>query len=389
LTRVAAPAVASEAAGKLTEGTAAQPWAEVGGALLGAGGATAGMRKFQELVAARAAAKLIPSTDDIKAAARGLYQHPDVAAVQIHPAAVSDLADTISTDLQHGPNSGFRPANEPKVFSAVDELNTAAKENRPATIADIDSVRQVLGGLAKEKDSIGQPTRQAAAASRAIDQVNDFLPNLKQPDLLAGDAAKANDILDTARQNWAAYKKASQVQNLAGNAELNAASSHSGANIQNATKQAFKPLLKNDAAKVASWTNEEKDALNSIVRGTWTGSAARAAGNVLGGGGGLGMLLGAGAGYEGGGIPGAIAGAAAGRAFKMIGNRSTLNAVDHLDTLIRSRSPEALKIAAQTPQMVQALPQKSVQALRNMIFLNPALRALNQPSGTIGQPGAQ
>ena len=389
LTRVAAPAVASEAAGKLTEGTAAQPWAEVGGALIGAGGMTAGMRKFQELAAAKKAASLIPSTDDIKAAARGLYQHPDVAAVQIHPNAVSDLADTITTDLQHGQNSGFRPANEPKVFSAVDELNTAAKENRPATVADIDSVRQVLGGLAKEKDAIGQPTRQAAAASRAIDQVNDFLPNLKQPDLLAGDAAKANSLLEQARANWAAFKKSSQVQNLASNAELNAASSHSGANIQNATKQAFKPLLKNDGAKVASWTDEEKDALNSIVRGTWTGNAARAAGNVLGGGGGLGMLLGAGAGYEGGGIPGAIAGAAAGRAMKMIGNRSTLNAVDRLDTMIRARSPEALKIAAQNPQAVQALPKNSIQMLRAMIAFDPTLRALNQPGGAIGQSGAQ
>ncbi|OSI66349.1 hypothetical protein [Bradyrhizobium canariense] len=389
LTRVAAPAVASDAAGKLAEGTAAQPYAELGGALLGAGGATAGMRKFQELVAARNAARLIPTSDDIKAASRGLYQHPDVAAVQIHPAAASDLADTISRDLQHGQNSGFRPANEPKVFNAVDELNTAAKENRPATIADIDSVRQVLGGLAREKDAIGQPTRQAAAASRAIDQVNDFLPNLKQPDLLAGDATKANSILEQARANWAAFKKSSQVQNLASNAELNAASSHSGANIQNATKQAFKPLLKNDGAKVASWTDDERAALNSIVRGSWTGNAARAAGNVLGGGGGLGMLLGAGAGYEGGGIPGAIAGAAAGRAFKMIGNRSTLNAVDHLDTLIRSRSPEAMRIAAQNPQIVQALPPKSIQMLRAIIAFDPTLRALNQPSGAIGQPNAQ
>ncbi|WP_145987055.1 hypothetical protein [Bradyrhizobium vignae] len=74
---------------------------------------------FQELVAARAAARLVPTTEEIKAAQRGLYQHPDVAAVQVHPAAVSDLAETISRDLQHGPNSGFRPANEPRVFNAI------------------------------------------------------------------------------------------------------------------------------------------------------------------------------------------------------------------------------------------------------------------------------
>jgi hypothetical protein len=170
---------------------------------------------------------------------------------------------------------------------------------------------------------------------------------------------------------------------------LNAASSHSGANIQNATKQAFKPLLKNDGAKVASWTDDEKEALNNIVRGTWTGHAARAAGNLLGGGGGLGMLLGAGAGYEGGGIPGAIAGAVAGRAFKMIGNRSTANAVQQLDTLIRSRSPAALKILAQNPQVVQALPPQSIKMLRAMIAFDPTLRALNQPGDAVGQSGAQ
>lgn len=388
-TRVAAPALASEGAGELTKGTAAEPYVRAGAALLAGAAVPAGVQKFQDMVAASKAAKLIPAAADIKAASRAAYQSPDVAAVQIHPDAVSDLADTINSDLQQGANSGFRPANEPKVFNAVDELNTAKNEGRPASVADLDNVRQVLGGLAKEKDAIGQPTRQSVAASRAMGHIDDFLPNLKQSDLLAGDATKANSVLDEARSNWAAYKNASQVKNLASNAELNAASSHSGANIQNATKQAFKPLLKNNAGKVASWSPEEKDALNSIVRGTWTGHAARAAGNVLGGGGGLGMLLGAGAGYEGGGVPGAIAGAAAGRAFKMIGNRSTLNAVSNLDNLIRSRSPAALKIAAQNPQAVQALPQKSIQTLRAMIAFDPTLRPLNQPSSAVSQPDSQ
>src|SRR5665213_237061 len=377
LTRVVAPAVASEAAGKLTEGTAAQPWAEVGGALVGAGGATAAVRKFQEMAAARNAARLVPTSDDIKAASRASYQHPDVAAVQIHADAVSDLADSIYSDLQHGPNSGFRPANEPKVFNAVDELRTAANEGRPAKIADLDNVRQVLNGLAKEKDAIGQPTRQLVAASKAIDHIDDFLPNLRQSDLLAGDAARANGILEDARTNWAAYKKSSQVQNLAGNAELNAASSHSGANIQNATKQAFKPLLKNVAAKVASWTDDEKSALNNIVRGTWTGHAARAVGNVLGGGGGLGMLASGAAGYEAGGVPGALAGALTGRALKMIGNASTRAAVNKLDFLIRTRSPIAVKLAAQNPQLAPSLPAKSIQGLRTLILADPALAQIS------------
>lgn len=388
-TRVVAPAVASEAAGKLTEGTAAQPYAELAGALAGGAGASMAANKLSALSAARGAAE-IPTVDEIKAAARAQYQHPDVQAVQIKPDVVSNLADTISSDLQHGQNSGFRPANEPKVFSAVDELKNAAAEGRPATVADLDSVRQVLGNAAKETDVTGSLTRQAVAANRAIDHIDNFLPSLQQPDLIAGDAAKANGILDTARQNWGAAKRAERVQTLAANAEINAASANSGGNLQNATKQAFKPLLKNDFAKASGYTDIEKQALNKIVRGTWTGTAARAAGNLLGGGGGLGMLAGGAAGYEEGGIPGAIGVGLAGRALKKIGTNSTLGAVRHLDGLLRSRAPEALKVAAQNPKIVQLLPSDSVKALRALIYATPELseqqkHSVNQARHTVSQ----
>lgn len=382
-TRVVAPAVASEAAGKLTEGTVAQPYAELAGALGGAALAPGALRKLSTLTA-RSTAGALPDVDAIKAAARAQYQHPDVQAVRINPDAVLDLSDRIKADLQHGPNSGFRPANEPKVFSAVQELGTAAEQGRSATVADIDNVRQVLGNAAKEKDATGSLTRQAVAANRAIDHIDDFLPTLRQADLLAGDASKANDILETARRNWGAAKRAEMVQTVAKNAEINAASSHSGANIQNATKQAFKPLLKNNYAKAGGYNDEEKAALDRIVRGTWTGSAARAAGNLLGGGGGLGMLIGGAAGYHEGGIPGAIAAGAAGRGLKMIGNKSTFNAVQRLDKLIRSRAPEAVKLAAQNPQLAAVLPPNSIKLLRTMILAEPALRTANQQRQPVG-----
>lgn len=380
-TRVIAPAIASEAGGAV-----AGPYGEVAGALLGAGGASAAAQKFKAMAAARALPDL--TSQEIKTAARAGYQHADVQAVQIKPDVVENLAGTIEQDLQHGTNSGFRAANEPKVFSAVDELRTAANEGRPATIADLDNVRQVLGNAAKEKDAIGQSTRQAVAAQRAIEHIDNFLPTLKQPDLIAGDAAKANSILEDARKNWGSYKKSSQVQTLLGNAELNAASANSGGNIQNSIKQAFKPLLKNNAAKVASWSDDEKAALNKIVRGTWTGTAARAAGNLLGGGGGLGMLASGAVGYHEGGIGGAIGAGLAGRALKKIGNASTFNAVSKLDRLIRSGSPAALKMAAQNPQVAAVLPPKSIQALRLLIAADPTLRHIQQQGQPVGQPAS-
>jgi hypothetical protein len=497
LSRVAAPAAAQEGARALTEGTAAQPYAEVAGALAGAGGASAVLSKLKAAQAARAGLSAIPESDALKAAARAQYHDPAVADVQIKQSAVSNLADTIVEDLQYGKNSGFRPSNEPKVFNAINELRTSPRTqdyiksaatkvndnifsginhaestqaaasskgmslddfidhhtdaqvqqgfltssgrfvdrnealkiarkidqiqpNGPATewwnegrpgillpgglstevlkntimkspssVTDLDNIRQLLGGLAKEKDAVGMPTRQAAAALRAMGHIDDFIPNLKQPDLLAGNSLKANEVLQNARGNWGAAKRSEQVQTLLSNAEINAASANSGGNIQNTVKQAFKPLLKNNGAKAVGYNDAEMAALNKIVRGTWGGTVARAAGNLLGGGGGLGMLAGGAAGYEAGGVPGAIAAGVAGRVLKKIGNRSTLNAVQNLDNLIRSRAPEAVRLAAQNPQVAQALPPASIRALRMLILTDPALRSQNQQSSPVGQPYAQ
>jgi hypothetical protein len=374
LTRVVAPAVASEAGGAV-----GGPIGEVAGALAGGAGASAAAQKFKAMAAARALPDL--TSQEIKTASRAGYQHPDVAAVKINPGAVDNLATTIESDLV---GQGYRPNNQSSVFQTVNELKGAPG---PVGVADLDAARKALGILAKEKDAIGQMTPQAAAASQAMGHIDRFLPNLSQADLLAGDATKANSILSDARGNWASYKKSSQVQNLLSNAELNAASANSGGNIQNSIKQAFKPLLKNGEAKVSSWSDEERAALNKIVRGTWTGSAARAAGNLLGGGGGLGMLASGAVGYHEGGVGGAIGAGLAGRALKKIGNASTFNAVKKLDTLIRSGSPEALKMAAQNPQVAAALPPKSVLALRALIAADPALRAAQQQSQPVSQTG--
>jgi hypothetical protein len=363
LTRVAAPVAASEVGRQV-----AGPYGEVAGALAGAASASTVAQRFNAAAKARSAA--VPTVDELKNAARTGYKSADVEAVRINPGAVDNLAATIENDLA---GQGFRPKGQAGVFDVVGELRGAPG---PVAVADLDAARKALGVIAKEKDAVGQATANATAARRAISHIDDFLPNLSQADLLAGDAAKANQILGEARQNWGAAKRSEQVQNLRANAEINAAAANSGQNIQNATKQAFKPLLKNNYAKAAGFDDAEKAALNRVVRGDWLGGAARFGGNLLGGGGGLGMLAGGVAGYEAGGAPGAIAAGLAGKGLKSIGNRATFNAVSRLDVLLRSRSPAALQLAAQLPpQVIAQLPKKSAAILAAMsaqpIFAQP------------------
>lgn len=366
LTRVAAPVAASEIGGQI-----AGPYGEVAGALAGAVGGTAAANRFKAMAAARNGAT--PTIDELKSASRAGYKDPEVAAVQIKPAAVDNLAAKIENDLV---GQGFRPNNQGQTFGIVNELKGAPGA---VGVADLDASRKALGIIAKEVDAVGMPTANAVSARAAIKHIDDFLPNLQQSELLAGDAAKANSILSDARQNWGAAKRAEQAQTLLANAELNAASANSGGNFQNSIKQAFKPLLKNNAAKAVGYNADELAALNKVVRGTWTGSAARAAGNLLGGGGGLGMLAGGAAGYEAGGVPGAIAAGVIGKSLKSVGAKSTFNAVKDLDKLLRSRSPAALAMAASLPpSVIQKLPAKS-KAILSAMSVQPLTNPVNQP----------
>ncbi len=367
-TRVAAPALASEAAGAITGDN---PYAKAAGALAGA---VASPAAFNRAVKAFRPAAAESTLADIKAASQAGYQHQDVKDVRFAGQPTEDLANTISTDLR---SSGFRPnieVNGRPVFGLVDEVRGASN------VADLDSVRRALGNIAKEKDAIGQSTSNATAAQQAIRHIDDFLPNLKQSDLLAGNAVRANAILEQARKDWGAYKRAQGVQTIAENAAVNASAAHSGGNLGNATRQAFKPLVKNNFAKAIGYTDEEKAALKQIVSGTWTGAVTRAAGNLLGGGGGLGMLAGGFGGYEAGGVPGAIAAGATGLALKKISNKSTLNSVARLDRMLRNRSPYAIQQAAQNPQIAQLLPPASVKRLQAMIAADPVLsQQVNAP----------
>lgn len=318
---------------------------------------------------AMASAVAAPTADALKTTARTQYNHPDVLGVQIRPETAVGLRNFIKNDLETGPNSGFRASTQPNTFSAINELTNplqsgAIAAGGPIKIADVDAVRKVLGRVSQD---FSRPS-DAAAAARATAHIDDFLTNLKQPDLIAGDAAKASAILQDARGNWGAGARSQEVTNTLGNAELNASSAHSGTNIDNATRQAFKPLLKDDARRLGGYSPAEIAQRSKIVSGTLPGNIARATGSILGGGGGLGALASAGAGYAAAG-PAGLAAPVAGYFAKTLGNMSTARSVNVLDEMLRSRSPLAQSAPVVQPTAMQTGAQHAafIAALRGIL----------------------
>ena len=367
--RAVLPGLASEGAGQATQGTAAEPWARIGGALLGAGAGGA---------LGRVAQAPVPTAEDLQSAISGAgrgYNSPAVQDLRLAPEAMSGLADKIQDDLLA---NKIDPLNAPYVSRSINQLGNGARFEEPTTqtntllsgpgyhiaddvsqpalyqIADIDLVRQSLG------DAPFEERRAAAIARSAIDN---YVGNIPQSDVVQGDAAAANQALSDARGNFAAMKRAQDVSSALGRAENQAGSTYSGHNLDNATRQQLRPILnqKEGVSKTPAfqdYTPDEIAALRGSVNGSFLRNTIRDVGKQLGGGGGLGNITaGLGTGvtaHEAGADPltsiglglGAMVG---GRALGGLANRMTAAEAERMAALLRSRSPLANQMRANAP----------------------------------------
>lgn len=346
-------ALGSEAAGQLTEGTALEGPARLAGAAIGGGAPRTAARGAP-------APKTAPTTQEILAESKRLYNHPAVEALELKPTSAVKAADDIGALLKASPNN-FRPITAPQTFEILNELKTPA--GGAVKVADIDSTRQALGVIAGD---FSHPTEQAAA-SRAIAAIDDWLANVLPTDVVKGDAAAASAALEEARGNYAAASRSDRVAGAEYRADMNASSAHSGSNIDNATRQAIKGILLNPK-KRRGFSDDEIEQMERIVKGTFTGNTARWLGKLFGHTG-IGGLMTGGAGFLAGGPAGAVGLPAAGMGARAIGDLTTSRGMSSLDEMVRARSPLAQK-APQDPNAVlkylQSQPPEWQQMLRSM-----------------------
>ncbi|RTE91912.1 hypothetical protein [Bradyrhizobium sp. LVM 105] len=382
-TRVAIPAVASEAGGAV-----AGPYGEVAGALLGAGGASAAARKFQQMGTARSTASTIPTAQDLLSTARGQFKSAEDMNLVVKPDFTSAAAADMRAALR-----GFDPEGQAPVFKAVDRLEALGQSapGLPPTAVPMNEVELIRKQLTNLKMSPDAPTREAAR--KALDTLVSTQKSLTAADVIAGDAAAYSKTMQDAVGNYAASKRSNTVMGKAALGDLNAATAGSGANEDNALRQAIKQLVRpvnNDIVPKAQrlgFNQTEIDAMNQVARGTPAGNAARYLGKLAPTGSVSGAMS-AGAGYGAAGPFGAVALPAAGYLAKKIGDMSTKSAIKTLDSLVRSRSPLAQQVAAQLPpQLVAQLPTKTQAILQTLALSAPPLRQqIGQP---VGQPVAQ
>lgn len=268
----AGPALVSEFAGQQTKGTDAEPWARLGAALTGSG-IVSGAERVPSLVKGlmgdvKTAAKVAPSTAEIKAASQAQYKASEDAGVVIHKDALArlhkDVADELST-LGFDPGSGM--VSHAK--SALDGLGQTAQSDA-ATLKHIDMMRQraVLGTMQKNVD--GSLTPDAFLSEKIIDKVDDFLDTLPE--------SEATEALKGARADWRTYKKSSMLDRATNRAKIKAAM-YSQAGKENALRAEFRALALNDR-KMKSFSADEKAAIRSVAEGTITRNTLRQLGKM-------------------------------------------------------------------------------------------------------------
>jgi hypothetical protein len=283
--------------------------------------------------AARLGSKVnAPSADALYDAADAAYDHPAIKDLAIKPSAVKNWKDTLLAT-----NDVVDEDLSPKTFNLLKRLDNSPS-NSVFDGKNFQSLRRKLGQAAGSPD----PTERKAARD-SIESLDDFLGGVPKADVLRGDPGKVSAALSDARGNYAAAKRNDQISGKLEAADLQAGSANSGMNVDNATRQRMKDILKSDKAK-RGYSTDELAQMRKIVVGTPVQNITRHVSSLLGGGGGLGSLAAGGAGALAGGAAGhaelgAVLAGSAGYGLKRLSAAMTQADVKRLQETVRSRSP--------------------------------------------------
>lgn len=272
----------------------------------------------------------VPTIEELKHAAVQGFHSPEVNNLVLKPEALKEYSQGAQIKLDDlGLDDSVAPVTHRLLMKMQNAPNNAIVTGR-----NIVSTRRGLQNAAKSSD----PSERAAAVE-AIEHLDEYLPGAGKH-VISGDLDRATSTLETARANYSAAAHAETIDNKTIQAELRAAAANSGMNVSNTIRQRMADILLKPKER-RGFTQDQLDQMETIVRGTHTQNALRVAGNIAGGGGGLGTAVvgGIGAVATPGGVGGLIP--VAGFALKALSNRMTLTQAAKLSESIRSSAPLA------------------------------------------------
>src|SRR5215472_4541849 len=263
------PGAASETAGEAARALApaAEPYARfAGGFLGGAKGAFGGERASVE-----AARKQLLKQEG-PAGVKGLYGEWDKEA----QAAPVDWKQTFQLTAQMRGALNRIPFDTEAAEKLIPKLNSANN------VADLVTWRRGM-----------RDTLYGKGMGQAAQTLTNYVDRAIEAAMPAGHPGVS--LLQKADHEFSVLRLAEALDKKIGDIEAATAATHSGANFDNKIRQGLLAFSKNERA-MHGLTDQERVQLLAIINGTSYSNTLRYLSNVLGGGGGLGMLM---AGYVG------------------------------------------------------------------------------------------
>lgn len=293
------------------------------------------------------------NAEQLKEASRAAYSRADQAGVIVKPDGIQRLGKQIQDDLAE---FGYHPRLQPRVGAVLDELNRLGEGN--VTFKGLDQMRKIASAAGSSTDA-----SERAIASKIIGRIDDYMGNLSADDVLTGNAQSASEAIREARQLWGRSKKLETANQLLDRAGLNAGSSGSGGNIENATRQQLKRILTNPKM-TRGFTKDEQEAIRDVVLGTPSQNAVRLLGKLSPQGNGLMLTMGLGGAAM---APQfALPAMAVGAGAKKASERMTSRNVEELARLIASGGSRA---ALQSPKnATQLLAEQKREAIARALM---------------------
>ncbi len=252
-----------------------------GGAIGGVLGGAIG--KVQQALMNRVLTKNAPSLEDIAAASKAAYQKAEDAGVVLSKDGLKDLVKGIKEEVK---DFGYLPSLHPRVAATMKEMGGVFKND--TTLKDADVLRRVANNARMSPDP-----SEAALGGKIVGTLDDYLANVTPDQVVMGDAEAGVKALQEARGLYSRMRKSTLIDDAQKAAELRAAATGSGGNVDNLTRQRIASILL-DKTKSKGFTAAEKKALDTVVRGTPAQNIARLVGKLSPSGNGLMAALGGG-----------------------------------------------------------------------------------------------
>jgi hypothetical protein len=318
----------------------------------------------------------VGTVDALRSAKTAAYQAVDGAGLQYTPQAFGRLVDETTADLGA---QNLNPMRTPKAASMLDDLKALQQQGHAPTLTQLDQLRQVV-----QRDVAGASDRsERFFGRRIIDNIDKFVEGTKPEDLAGGDP-QSTALIGAARDANTRYRKVQNVLDAVEKAKLQAGSTGSGGNIENAIRQKLRGVLQN----TPNLTDDEKAALREIVVGTPGQDALRTVGKLSPQGNGLMAALNLGGAATAGAFGGPVGGAAGavpgvvGMVAKYLGDTATTRKVDGLIQLMARGGKRAAVKASGTPRAAVPYQPNAFAAVAPTTATTQAANALLLPSRT-------